>query len=92
MTTNKVRAIPDGYHAITPFVIVKGAAQFIDFMKEAFQAVEIARVGEDGAIGHAEVRIGDSVVMLFDSKQIGQRRRPFSAYMSKNAMTRTGRR
>jgi uncharacterized glyoxalase superfamily protein PhnB len=69
MTTNKVRPIPDGYHVVTPFVIVKGAAQFIDFMKEAFQAVEIARVGEDGAIGHAEVRIGDSVVMLFDSKQ-----------------------
>jgi len=69
MTTNKVRAIPDGYHVVTPFVIVKGAAQFIDFMREAFKAVEIARVGEDGAIGHAEVRIGDSVVMLFDSKQ-----------------------
>ncbi len=69
MPTNKVPAIPEGYHAVTPFVIVKGAAQFIDFMKAAFNAVEIARVGEDGAIGHAEVRIGDSVVMTFDSKQ-----------------------
>lgn len=61
--------VPDGYHTVTPFVIVKGAAQFIDFMKEAFGALEIARVGKDGAIGHAEVRIGDSVVMLFDSKK-----------------------
>ena len=69
MTTNRVRTVPDGYHTVTPFVNVKGAAQFIDFMKEAFNAVELARIGEDGAIGHAEVRIGDSVVMLFDSKK-----------------------
>ena len=71
MTTqrNSVRPIPEGYHTVTPFVIVKGAAQLIDFMQEAFGAVEITRVtGEDGAIGHAEVRIGDSVVMLFDAK------------------------
>jgi PhnB protein len=62
--------IPNGYHAVTPFVIVKGAAEFIDFMKQAFGAEEIARVnGEDGSIGHAEVRIGDAVVMLFDSKK-----------------------
>ncbi len=60
--------IPEGYHTLTPFVIVKGAAGFIDYLKRAFDGVEIARVGEDGAIGHAEVRIGDSVVMLFDSK------------------------
>jgi PhnB protein len=67
---DKVHPIPEGYHTVTPFVIVKGAAQFIDFMKEAFEAVEIGRVtGEDGAIGHAEVRIGDSVVMMFDSKE-----------------------
>jgi uncharacterized glyoxalase superfamily protein PhnB len=66
----KAQHIPQGYHTVTPFVIAKGAAQLIDFMKEAFDAVEIARVtGEDGAIGHAEVRIGDSVVMLFDSKE-----------------------
>lgn len=68
MTTNKVPAVPEGYHSVTPFVIVRGAVQFIDFMKAAFDAVELGRVGEDGAIGHAEVRIGDSVVMLFDSK------------------------
>jgi uncharacterized glyoxalase superfamily protein PhnB len=67
--SNKVSPVPAGYHTVTPFVIVKGAARFIDFIKAAFRAVEITRVAdENGAIGHAEVRIGDSVVMLFDSK------------------------
>lgn len=64
------RTVPEGYHTVTPFVIVKGAAQLISFMQEAFDATEITRVtGDDGAIGHAEVRIGDSVVMLFDSRE-----------------------
>jgi uncharacterized glyoxalase superfamily protein PhnB len=68
--THMVRPIPEGYHTVTPFVIVKGAAQFIDFLQDAFGAVELGRVtGEDGAIGHAEVRIGDSVVMMFDAKE-----------------------
>jgi uncharacterized glyoxalase superfamily protein PhnB len=67
---NKVSHIPPGYHTVTPFVIVKGAAQFIDFMREGFGAVEMTRVAdENGAIGHAEVRIGDSVVMMFDAKE-----------------------
>jgi PhnB protein len=69
-TPNPVRWIPEGYHTVTPFVIVKGAAQFIDFMIKAFGAEEMFPpvTSEDGSIGHAEVRIGDSVVMLFDSK------------------------
>ncbi len=60
--------VPEGYHTVTPFVIVKGAAQLLDYTRDAFGAEEIARVGEDGAIGHAETRIGDSVVMMFDAK------------------------
>jgi PhnB protein len=63
--------VPEGRHTVTPFVIVKGAAQFIDFLKAAFAAKEIegSRVtGDDGLIGHAEVTMGDSVVMMFDSK------------------------
>ena len=60
--------IRPGYGTVTPFVIVRDAARFIDFLVEAFGGVELGRVGEDGAIGHAEVRIGDSVVMLFDAK------------------------
>ncbi len=63
-----VKFLPLGYGTVTPFVIVKGASGFIDFMVRAFDGVELGRVGEEGAIGHAEVRIGDSVVMLFDSK------------------------
>jgi hypothetical protein len=66
----KVHPIPEGYHTVTPFVNEKGAALLIDFMKEAFNAVEMGRVTvENGTIGHAEVRIGDSVVMMFDSKE-----------------------
>lgn len=63
-----VQFIPPGYGTVTPFVIVKGASGFIEFIARAFDGVELGRVGEEGAIGHAEVRIGDSVVMLFDSK------------------------
>ena len=61
--------IPEGYHSVTPFVISRDAAKFLEFMKDAFDAEELGRVvGEDGAIGHAEARIGDSVVMAFDAK------------------------
>lgn len=69
MTKQVKHPIPEGYTTVTPFVIVKGAAEFIDFTKKAFDAEEITRVGEDGAIGHAEVRIGNAIVMLFDSKE-----------------------
>jgi PhnB protein len=63
-----VKAIPDGYHAVTPSLVVKGAAKFIDFLKEAFGAEEAFRMpAPTGEIMHAEVRIGDSVVMLNDA-------------------------
>jgi len=61
--------VPEGYHTVTPFVVVKGAARFLDFMAAAFDGQDLGRVvGEDGMIGHAEMRIGDSVVMAFDAK------------------------
>jgi PhnB protein len=64
MSTN-VKPVPDGYHSVTPYLIVKGVAQLIDFLKSAFEAVETERLpGPDGTIGHAEVRIGDSIVMM----------------------------
>jgi uncharacterized glyoxalase superfamily protein PhnB len=69
-SADEVRPIPEGYHTVTPFVSVKGAVQFIDFLREAFGGIELGRVGEEGAIGHAEVRIGDSVVMMFDAKEV----------------------
>ena len=63
-----VKPVPDGYHAVTPYLVVAGAARFIDFLREAFGAEELRRFGKpDGVIGHAEVRIGDSVIMLADA-------------------------
>ena len=44
MGTRSVRSVPEGYHAVTPFVIVKGAARFLDFMRDAFGAEELGRV------------------------------------------------
>jgi PhnB protein len=63
----KVQAIPAGYGTVTPYLSVRGAAQAIEFYKKAFGAKEIMRMpGPDGKLGHAEIRIGDSRVMLSD--------------------------
>jgi len=63
-----VNYIPDGYHTVTPYLCVDGAAGLLDFVKQAFDAVEIERIPRpDGKIAHAEVRIGDSVVMIGDA-------------------------
>jgi len=62
-----VKPIPDGYHSVTPYLIVRGAAKAIDFYKTAFGAVELFRMpGPDGKVAHAEIKIGDSPVMLAD--------------------------
>jgi PhnB protein len=62
-----VKAIPDGYHSITPSLVCKNAAQAIEFYKEVFQAKEKMRMtGPGGSIGHAELVIGDSPLMLSD--------------------------
>ena len=64
-----VQPIPAGYHTVTPWIISRDTAGLIDYVQKAFDATEIARVvSEDGSIGHAEVRIGNSVVMMFDAK------------------------
>ena len=61
------KSIPDGYHSLTPYLIVRGAADAIDFYNRAFGATELMRMpGPDGKIGHAEIRIGDSAIMLAD--------------------------
>jgi PhnB protein len=63
----KVKSIPDGYHAITPYLCINGAAGAIEFYARAFGAAEVMRIAQpDGRVGHAEVRIGDSHVMLAD--------------------------
>jgi PhnB protein len=62
-----VKPIPDGYHSVTPYLILDGAAQAIDFYKKAFGAVELMRMpGPDGRVGHAEIKIGDSPIMMAD--------------------------
>jgi PhnB protein len=62
-----VRPVPEGYHSLTPTLVCKDAAQAIDFYKQAFQAKELGRMtGPGGKIGHAELQIGDSRLMLSD--------------------------
>ena len=62
-----VKPIPEGYHSLTPYLAVDGAAKAIDFYKEAFGAQENMRMpGPDGKIAHAELQIGDSKLMLSD--------------------------
>lgn len=62
-----VKAIPDGYHNVTPYLIVDGAAQALEFYQRAFGATELMRMPTpNGKIGHAEMRIGDSPIMLAD--------------------------
>ena len=62
-----VKPIPDGYHTATPYLIVKGAADAIEFYKNAFGATELMRVpGPGGVLMHAEIKIGDSIIMLAD--------------------------
>ena len=70
-----VKPIPDGYHTVTPYLIVKGAASAIEFYKKAFGAKELFRMnGPDGKVGHAEIQVGDSPIMLGDeAPQMGHR-------------------
>ena len=72
MTTepNAVQPIPESYRTVTPWIISRDTAKLLDFVKQAFGAEELGRVYvEDGSIGHAEFKIGDSIVMAFDSKE-----------------------
>lgn len=65
-----VNPIPEGYHSVTPYLIVKGAAKAIDYYKKVFGAIEIMRMpGPNGSVGHAELKIGDSIIMLADEQQ-----------------------
>jgi PhnB protein len=64
---NAARPIPQGLHTVTPGLVVRGAAQAIDFYKKALGAQEIMRMpGPDGKIMHAELKIGDSVIFISD--------------------------
>jgi PhnB protein len=68
-TSNRVQPVPKEYGSVTPFIITKDAGGLLEFLKHAFGAKERTRMpNEDGTIGHAEVWIGDSIIMLFDAK------------------------
>ena len=74
-----VQPIPTGYTGVTPYLIIRGATRALDFYKKAFGAVELMRFpGPDGTIGHAEMKIGEGVVMLADEM-------PDSPYRSPDA-------
>jgi len=62
----KVKPIPEGYHSVTPYLIINGATEALEFYKKAFGAVELFRMEHQGKIGHAEIKIGDSPIMLAD--------------------------
>ena len=62
-----VKPIPEGYHSVTPYLIVRGGSDAIEFYKRAFGATELFRFpAPDGKVGHAEIKIGDSPIMLAD--------------------------
>jgi PhnB protein len=68
-----VKPIPDGYRSVTPYLFIKGAAAAIDYYKEVFGAKVLVRMsGPDARVAHAELQIGDSIIMLADENlQIG---------------------
>ena len=66
----KVKAIPEGWHSLTAYISVKGAVEAIEFYKNAFGAKETGRLTmPDGSIGHAELEIGDSKIMLAEENE-----------------------
>lgn len=75
----KVNPVPAGYHTATPYLTLSDCARAIDFYKKAFRAQEVMRMeAPGGRIGHAEIKIGDSVVMLSDEMPGGATRSPQS--------------
>jgi PhnB protein len=64
---SKIHYIPKGYNSVTPYLVVKGAAKAIEYYKSVFGATEVMRMaGPDGRVGHAELQIGNSRIMLAD--------------------------
>jgi len=64
--SENVKAIPDGYEGVTPYLICKNAEAAIEFYIKAFGAEELFRIGEPGMVGHAELKIGNAIIMLAD--------------------------
>ena len=73
-----VKPTSEGYHTVTPYIQIQGADKLIDFIKKAFDAKETERyLMPDGTIGHAEIRLGDSVIMISDAQ--GEDYKPMAA-------------
>lgn len=67
MSKDNVSYIPEGYHSVTPYLVIKGAAQAIDYYKKVFDAKVLVRMdGPNHTVGHAELQIGNSRIMLAD--------------------------
>ncbi|MFZ1280336.1 MAG: VOC family protein [Ignavibacteriaceae bacterium] len=65
-----VKPIPDGYHTITPYLVCERLSELIDFLKTAFGAIEIERhLSKSGRVMHAEIKLGDSIVMMGESME-----------------------
>jgi PhnB protein len=65
--TQQVQPVPEGFHTVTPHLVIKGASEAIEFYKKAFGAAEISRLpGPDGKLMHGALKIGDSIVFLVD--------------------------
>ena len=63
-----VKPIPDGFHRVTPYIVAQGAARLIDFLKDAFGAAVVSRHDKpDGSVMHAQLKIGDSMIMLTEA-------------------------
>jgi PhnB protein len=68
--SSEVQPVPEGYATVAPWIATRDTAREIEFLVAAFDGEELGRVhNEDGSIGHAEVRIGDFIVLLFDTKE-----------------------
>jgi PhnB protein len=71
MPTTKVKAVPEGHHTVTPYIVVAGVAKLIDFAKQVFGATEVhLSKRPDGTIMHAEIKIGDSIVMMGEGQDV----------------------
>lgn len=74
-----VKPMPEGYHTVTPYLMIKGAAEAIGFYKRALDATELFRLAQpNGQIGHAEIKVGNSIIMLADPCEEGAFRHPRS--------------
>jgi PhnB protein len=72
-----VKPSPEGYHSVTPYLSIKDAARALEFYKQAFSAKEVMRMnGPDGRVSHAEIKIGDSIIMIAEENPQNELRSP----------------